>query len=107
MAVLSKKCYCSNAPKIVLFCFYSSTLDLRSRIGGKRKFSEDDEEDSFSEPETKKVMSVVKKVKKEKKEKKKKKDKERDRHSDSRKKTKKSKPSGSIGEYFNANFSFQ
>ena len=53
-----------------------STLDLRKRIGNKRKFSEDEnEEDFYSEPETKKVMSVVKKVKKEKKEKKKKKDK--------------------------------
>ena len=53
-----------------------STLDLRKRIGNKRKFSEDENEEEFySEPETKKVMSVVKKVKKEKKEKKKKKDK--------------------------------
>ena len=61
-----------------------STLDLRSRIRNnttKRKFSEEDEpeEESYSEPETKKVLSsVVKKVKKEKKEKKKKKDKDRE-----------------------------
>merc|ERR1719210_349810 len=64
-----------------------STLDLRKRIGHKRKFSEDEneefsrkftkfneisrkfsedenEEEFYSEPETKKVMSVVKKVKK-------------------------------------------
>ena len=77
-----------------------STLDLRSRIRNntiKRKFSEEDEpeeEESYSEPETKKVLSsVVKKVKKEKKEKKKKKDKYRE-SSSKRKRSKKSPSSG-------------
>ena len=79
-----------------------STLDLRSRIRNtttKRKFSEEDEEESYSEPETKKVLSsVVKKVKKEKKEKKKKKDKDRESSSKSRKRSKKSSPSSSRSE---------
>ena len=78
-----------------------STLDLRSRIRNstKRKFSEEDEEESYSEPETKKVLSsVVKKVKKEKKEKKKKKDKDRESSSSkSKKRSKKSSPPSGAG----------